>query len=423
MLLTAGTFLQDGRYWVEDILEQDETGISYRAQHRNLDQPVVIQTMAPELCDRPDAQQLLQTFMGTVRRHSQTPAADSVHVLDCFIELGLPFVVLEMPGDGVLPKITAWLPGLQPLATVDIPSSNGSTVVAQEPSPQSRADSITLEQPVGTVTNGHASTNGTTAPSPKRSSGTSTKKQPLTAAVTTNGSRPAPRVVVSQPVPRRVPGWLPTSLAVTALVGGCTGAFFGWQLRQGKSISDVMPVVGPKTETDQSFPPLEGWPAAEEASEVLESGSGLDQVLQRRSTTDRQERDRPTTEESIPIEPYPINYGTSTSTSSDDTGYPEYYDEPDYTPDSYTNSAPIGIEQSVPEAEPVPLATPAPEDPAIEPVTPPPAIAIEEPIPIEKPVVTPPPVAPPPETASPRSSNPRPPVVNEAPLESDLPQS
>jgi hypothetical protein len=418
MLLTAGTFLQEGRYWVEGILEQDETGISYRAQHRNLNIPVVIQTPGPALSDRPDASQILQSFMAEVRCQSLAPADTPFRVLDCFIEFSQPFVVLELADDAKPPKVTqTWLPGLkdsliQSSVTQDQASNASPTAPTQQPelipvSPDIKADT-------------GVPTNGSTV-SKTQKDGITPVTQVVSPAPSKNGSKPhSTRVVVSSPV-RRSPSWLPISLGITAVIGGCTGAILGWQLRQGKSLSEVVPVVGPKVDVDQSFPPIDGWPASE-TSDTPGSGAGLDQVLQRRTPEPRERRNRPTVDEP-PIEPYRIDYGSDTAIRS------EPLPEPEYASDSFDASPPVDdYQEEAPEvtgAADVPNA----ETPQSEGVNSAPSVAVEEPAPIEKPMAPPPDSPPPPpETAAPRSfrTSPRSPSVvpdvTDTPAEASTPQ-
>lgn len=380
MLLTAGTFLQEGRYWVEDILEQDESGVSYRAQYQNLDLPVVIQTLGSALGDRVDKPQLFQAFLAEVRRQSKNHAEQPYRILDCFIESGLPFVVLDVPIGANLPSISTWLPEL-PLEPVTSPPPHPApdprldTTERVRDLPQvMEADLEQVSSPI--LSNGKASHIATQVVSPKNPSPTK------------NGSRPTAHVMVSQ-APKRPRAWLPLSLAMTALVGGSAGAFFGWQLRQGKSLSDVMPVVGPQLDTEQSFPPLEGWPGATKADPA--PTSGLDQVLRRRVEEAPVERDRPATNEPVNVEPLPLEYGSNAPPAEP---YNRYND---------TEYSPAPADEAVP-VEPYPDAAAQPEwtdsPPAPEPVVPevpapdPAATAPEVVTPIEKPSMVSPPPAP-----------------------------
>ncbi|MBD1909564.1 MULTISPECIES: hypothetical protein [unclassified Leptolyngbya] len=425
MLLTAGTFLQEGRYWVEGILEQDETGISYRAQHRNLDISVVIQTIAPALGDRPDAAQILQSFMVEVRRQSLAPSDGPFRVLDCFMEFGQPFVVLDMVADAKPPSVAlTWLPDLKETPIQETPiqetpiQDHPVTEAATAPPKQPQLVTIppVLETPLGVPTNGNAS-------SKTQKDSVTTVTQVVSPTSTKNGSKlSTTRVVVSTPL-RRSPSWLPISLGLTALIGGCAGAVFGWQLRQGKSLSEVVPVVGPKVDVDQSFPPIDGWPASK-ASDIPGSGTDLDKVLQQRTTTNRQERRRRAVEEP-PIEPRRIDYGSGTAVRS------EPLPEPDYSYSSLDEPAPVrNAREEAPVVVSEPAAVSDPEPIQDEGSANSSAAVVEtEPAPITKPMSPPVDIpAPPPETAAPRSfrTNPRPsvvaPSVDNAPAEPEAPQ-
>lgn len=421
MLLTAGTFLQEGRYWVEGILEQDETGVSYRAQHRNLDISVIIQTLGPALSDRPDASQILQSFMAEVRRQSLAPSDNKpFRVLDCFIEFSHPFVVLEMAADAKPPNVTqTWLPDLkdslgQESLKQDQASSAGTT--APRPQPELITAPPELEAPAGVPTNGNTSSKT------QKDGATTAVTQVVSPTPSKNGSKPpSPHVVVSSST-RRSPSWLPISLGITAIIGGCTGALFGWQLRQGKSLSEVVPVVGPKVDIDQSFPPVDGWPASEE-SDVPGSGAGLDQVLQRRTPEARERRNRPAIDEA-PLEPYRIDYGSDTAIRS------EPLPEPEYVPDSFDAPAPVDdYQEAAPEITEESTGVSNVETPQSEGVNPSPSVASEAPSPIEKPMAPPPDSpSPPPDAAAPRSfrTSPRPPLAvpgaSNAPAETSTPQ-
>jgi hypothetical protein len=107
MKLTAGTTLQGNKYVVQEIVSQNEQGLTCKATHTYLDHPVILQTFHPALQQRDDFTQLKQQFVARVRSLVHQPAQPSnqpaIQVLDYFEEDGLPVLVLKgLPTETIL---------------------------------------------------------------------------------------------------------------------------------------------------------------------------------------------------------------------------------------------------------------------------------------------------------------------------------
>ncbi|MEO1211235.1 MAG: hypothetical protein AAFX78_17060 [Cyanobacteria bacterium J06638_20] len=343
MLLTPGSLLQQDRYWVEAILQEDDMVVSYRALHRNLDKHVVIQTLGRALHQHPKADQLRHDFLSQVRQQTQQQKS-TARVIDCFVEGNAPFVVLDWENGQALPEMDQWIPNLavilegEPQAIADATPTAESISTSPtafetpvpsigEPEPHSGASKDSAYSPdtyhtqpptspmadvtvavgdVGSHTNGSVANASTTTPAAKSYS----RVPSTTQQVGTRSKRSL---------------WIPVSLLLTAIVGGCGGAYLGWQIRQGNSFADVVPVVGPRINTEQDFPPLENWPSQTEA-EVIEDE--LDAYTRPEDSRNGVARSRTTvdgtSEEDLLIEPYGIDYlpGETPLPYEEESGFP-----------------------------------------------------------------------------------------------------
>lgn len=335
MLLTPGSLLQQDRYWIEAILQEDDMAVSYRALHRNLDKHVVIQTLGRTLHQHPKADLLRHDFLTQVRQHHQAQGS-AFHVIDCFVEGNAPFVVLDLEENQALPVMSQWLPNLSAVlqdkppaiadASTDLKTAVASTGATEQdnsstnsptypPTPASPTDRVSPSPYEATATHGKGmSTNGTGSYAPA----------PSTAAKTQVFVQSAKK---HAPVRSKRSPWMPVSLLLTAIIGGCGGAYLGWQIRQGHSFADVVPVVGPKINTEQDFPPLDDWPNQADVEEVREAE---DLGSSPRSTAPGESRVRGRTatdsgsDEAVPVEPYGINYrpGEPTLPYDDEVVFP-----------------------------------------------------------------------------------------------------
>jgi len=327
MTLTVGNTLQHGRYTIDALLHQDDVGISYQAQDFNLDRVVLIQTPCVVLGDRPDAADLTRQFIAEARHRSKAPASD-LHVLDCFIENELPYVVMAFQPGKVLPSLALWLAELE-LAELEMdaspraesstadPADLADSTVALDAAPAPALPMSDTEEapamvgsmaatPIPPEVSGYSQPDSAQMPTALENGAAKNRKKP--------GKTATPQIFISEK-PRRSRPWIPLTLMVTATVGGFAGALFGWQIRQGKSLSDVVPVVGPQLNTEQSFPPIEGWPVEAERPDRLSQGEEVNERT--RSVRARVEADpAPAAEEPLRTEPYGFDY--------------------DYTPPSYT---------------------------------------------------------------------------------------
>lgn len=104
--LTVGKSLQKGKYVLDAVLGQGGFGITYRATHTYLSQPVVIKTLSEELCRRSDFSQFQERFIGEARRLARFQHPNIVRVNDFFEEAGLPFIVMDYVHGQTLAEIS-----------------------------------------------------------------------------------------------------------------------------------------------------------------------------------------------------------------------------------------------------------------------------------------------------------------------------
>jgi hypothetical protein len=352
MLLTPGSLLQQDRYWVEAILQDDDMIVSYRALHRNLDKHVVIQTLGRALHQHPKADQVRHDFLTQVRQKTQQQESP-VRVIDCFVEGNAPFVVLDWESERVLPEIGQWIPNLatilegEPQAIADAPPTAVSTFDSPtaldtpvpspapsmgEPERDNSSSSGTAHSPDGYPTQPPTSTMSDVTVADVTNGngdiGPRTSESRVNTSTTASTAKSHGRVRSTTPyvgTRSKRSLWIPASLLLTAIFGGVGGAYLGWQIRQGNSFADVVPVVGPRINTEQDFPPLEDWPRQTEA-EVVEDeldaytrseGPG-DGVARTRATTNS------TSEEDLRIESYGIDYlpGETPLPYEEERGFP-----------------------------------------------------------------------------------------------------
>lgn len=94
-----GKTLQDGKYTLDTVLGQGGFGITYRAQHRDLGQPVVIKTLNFSDPKHPQFALFDQKFRDEARRLALCVHPNIVRVHDFFSENGLPYLVMDyIPG-------------------------------------------------------------------------------------------------------------------------------------------------------------------------------------------------------------------------------------------------------------------------------------------------------------------------------------
>jgi serine/threonine protein kinase len=99
MKLAIGTVLQRGRYRLEAILGEGGFGITYRASHLYLAQPVVIKTLQEQLRCSEHLPRYREQFLAEARHLACFRHPGIVRVMDCFEEGNLPFIVMEyVPG-------------------------------------------------------------------------------------------------------------------------------------------------------------------------------------------------------------------------------------------------------------------------------------------------------------------------------------
>ncbi|PSB43721.1 serine/threonine protein kinase [filamentous cyanobacterium Phorm 6] len=104
-----GKSLQGGKYTLEQELGRGGFGITFRANHRYLGQPVVIKTLNESLRRDPNFAEFDRKFQDEARRLASCIHPNIVRVSDFFVEDGQPYMVMDyVPGqnlgDVVLPN-------------------------------------------------------------------------------------------------------------------------------------------------------------------------------------------------------------------------------------------------------------------------------------------------------------------------------
>ncbi|HEY9695347.1 MAG TPA: protein kinase [Oculatellaceae cyanobacterium] len=91
--------LQNGKYSLEQVLGQGGFGITYKAIHHYLKQPVVIKTLNESLQYRSDFERFLSQFQDEARRLALCVHPNIVRVIDFFHDEGMPYLVMDyIPG-------------------------------------------------------------------------------------------------------------------------------------------------------------------------------------------------------------------------------------------------------------------------------------------------------------------------------------
>ncbi|MBE9187128.1 protein kinase [Microcoleus sp. LEGE 07076] len=104
-----GKSLQGGKYTLEQELGRGGFGITFRANHRYLGQPVVIKTLNESLRQQPNFAEFDRKFQDEARRLASCVHPNIVRVSDFFVEDGQPYMVMDYIagqdlGDVVLPN-------------------------------------------------------------------------------------------------------------------------------------------------------------------------------------------------------------------------------------------------------------------------------------------------------------------------------
>jgi len=260
MSLTAGATLQNQKYAVYQQLHQSDFGVTYQAQHRILGRPVVLQTLNDVLRQRDDFAQLRQQFLNRVRAISQQPV-NNLHVLDCFEEDGLPFVVFELSPGQALPQFSDWIP-VTPAAPEPVPTQTVDPLVNHHLA-QSAAQSATQSVPAATASMASVMVANSGASSTFSTSRVSIPPLPL-------GSTASRRA------------WMPMALTFISMLGGLIGVGLGftWRFSSVQATGDIHGKATGQAQNDkqdampskltphlfsreQSFPSGPDWPISE----------------------------------------------------------------------------------------------------------------------------------------------------------------
>ncbi len=94
-MLSAGSTLQGGKYRLDALLSQGGFGVTYRATHTLLNQPVVLKTLNLQQEPPKRIHDLGERFIQEAQRLAQFQHPHIVRVSDCFIEGGRPFIVMD----------------------------------------------------------------------------------------------------------------------------------------------------------------------------------------------------------------------------------------------------------------------------------------------------------------------------------------
>ena len=95
----VGKTLQGGKYTLLEELGQGGFGVTFKATHHYLSQPVVIKTLNESLRLHPDAAKFQRQFQDEARRLALCLHPNIVRVSDFFLEAGWPYMVMDyVPG-------------------------------------------------------------------------------------------------------------------------------------------------------------------------------------------------------------------------------------------------------------------------------------------------------------------------------------
>lgn len=95
----VGTSLQGGKYTLDTLLGQGGFGVTFRATHHYLGQPVVIKTLNLLNQSHPQFASMEQQFRDEARRLAVCVHPNIVRVNDFFVEAGVPYLVMDyIPG-------------------------------------------------------------------------------------------------------------------------------------------------------------------------------------------------------------------------------------------------------------------------------------------------------------------------------------
>src|SRR5919202_4301322 len=99
MNLLVGKTLQGGKYTLEQELGRGGFGVTFKATHHYLGQPVVIKTLNESLRLHPDLAKFQRQFQDEARRLALCIHPNIVRVSDFFLEAGWPYMVMDyVPG-------------------------------------------------------------------------------------------------------------------------------------------------------------------------------------------------------------------------------------------------------------------------------------------------------------------------------------
>lgn len=313
MTLKVGASLQHNKYEIQDILNLSDVGVTYKAIHIYLDQPVILQTFNEVAQQRSDIDQLKQRFKQEVqllvKHHS------SLRVLDCFEENGFPYIVLPFTPNQPPTKLSDWF-----LVTDEERRVSESAPAVQASSEQPRPEQILPE---------HASSTKTPSKqvlpeqsfSPSQSSPMAVMEKtekPIagwrSVSLVQPGS-PVQPLKINQPAKRRVP----TALMAASVIGGFVGAGMGFALRIAATPQENGKAALNLLNKEQSFPSEGSWPIRERA--IYPTEPTIEQPLYRTNAP---------TEYTAPVEPLPS----------------ESYQP--YSPPSYSENTPSELENEEP---------------------------------------------------------------------------
>lgn len=99
MNLLVGKTLQGGKYTLLEELGRGGFGVTFKATHHYLKQPVVIKTLNESLCHHPNLAKFKQQFQDEARRLALCLHPNIVRVSDFFVEADWPYMVMDyVPG-------------------------------------------------------------------------------------------------------------------------------------------------------------------------------------------------------------------------------------------------------------------------------------------------------------------------------------
>lgn len=125
--------LQEGKYTLEQELGRGGFGITIKATHNYLGQPVVIKTLNESLCQHPNFEEFQRKFQDEARRLALCVHPNIVRVSDFFVENGQPYMVMDyIPGKTLAEVVSGGQPLPEAIAVHYIRQVGNALIVVHQ---------------------------------------------------------------------------------------------------------------------------------------------------------------------------------------------------------------------------------------------------------------------------------------------------